>query len=311
MGEPPEVRSGRTKLTRGGRVEKRSLVSTAGRVTRPSWMRPVARAWSFGGAPVENAGRHAMNAVLASLSPRRKGRMEYRILGPLEVLDAGRSMPLGGGKQRALLATLLLSANEAVSGDRLVDEIWGERPPETASKLVQGYVSGLRKSPGNVIVTRPPGYVVHVGNGELDALEVGRLAEEARAASATGDLERASDRLTRALGLWRGIPLADVQLNGVAASEAERLAALRLTVLLDKNDVDLELARHADLVGALETLAVQHPLQERVRGQLMLALYRSGRQAEALDVYRDTRHTLVEGLGLEPGGALQQLEAAI
>jgi class 3 adenylate cyclase len=237
--------------------------------------------------------------------------MEYRILGPLEVLDAGRSMPLGGGKQRALLAVLLLSANEVVSSDRLVDELWGERPPETASKLVQGYVSGLRKALGNAIATHPPGYVARVGEGELDAVEVGRLTDEARTAAGAGDLERASERLGRALGLWRGIPLADVELKGPAASEVERLAELRVTVLLDKNELDLALGRHAELVGRLEALAARHPLQERVRGQLMLALYRSGRQAEALEVYRDMRRTLVGELGLEPGSALRELEAAI
>jgi class 3 adenylate cyclase len=237
--------------------------------------------------------------------------MEFRILGPLEVVDAGRNMPLGGAKQRALLAVLLLSPNEAVASDRLVDEIWGERPPETASKLVQGYVSGLRKILGNAIVTRAPGYAVRVGEGELDAVEAGRLTDEAKAAAAAGHLELASERLGRALRLWRGIPLADVELKGAAASEAERLAELRLTVRVDKNDLDLALARHADLVGELEALAARHPLQERVRGQLMLALYRSGRQAEALEVYRDTRRALVGELGLEPSGALQQLEAAI
>jgi class 3 adenylate cyclase len=237
--------------------------------------------------------------------------MEYRILGPLEVFDAGRSMPLGGGKQRALLAVLLLGANEVISSDRLVDELWGERAPGTASKLVQGYVSGLRKALGNAIATHPPGYLVRVGERELDAVEAGRLSDEARAASRAGDLERASELLGQALELWRGSPLADVELNGSAAAEVERLAELRVTVLLDKNDLDLSLGRHAELVGRLEALAARHPLQERVRGQLMLALYRSGRQAEALEVYHDTRRTLVAELGLEPGAELRDLEAAI
>jgi class 3 adenylate cyclase/tetratricopeptide (TPR) repeat protein len=237
--------------------------------------------------------------------------VDYRILGPLEVIDAGRRVNLGGGKQRALLAVLLLHPNEVVSVDRLVDELWGEIPPATAGKLVQGYVSGLRKALGSVLVTRPPGYLARVNEGELDLSRAVRLAEEAREAASAGELGRGSALLSRALALWRGMPLGDVELQGAAASESERLAELRLTLALDKSELDLALGRHADLIGELETLVARHPYQERLRGQLMLALYRSGRQAEALDVYRETRRRLADELGLEPSAALRELEAAI
>src|SRR5207244_4923565 len=203
--------------------------------------------------------------------------MEFWILGPLEAHDGGSRISLGGGKQRALLGVLLLHANESVSSERLVDELWGDQPPARAHKLVQGYVSALRKLLGPArVVTRSPGYLVRVEGGELDALEFDRLVAAARTAQEPSDK---ADRLREALELWRGSALADLRLEGFAAREAERLDEQRLATLLERIEVDLELGRHTELVGELEALVAAHPLQERLRALLMLALYRSGRQA--------------------------------
>src|SRR5919202_4327930 len=233
--------------------------------------------------------------------------MEFRILGPLEVCEQNCQIELGGGKQRALLGVLLLHVNESVSYERLVDELWGVQPPARAYKLVQGYVSGLRKVLGPTrLVTRPPGYLARVEVSELDALEFDRLVAEARAAR---EPQLIADRLREALALWRGeSALADLRLEGLAAREAERLNELRLAALLERIEADLALGRHAELVGELEAIVAEHPLQERLRGRLMLALYGSGRQAEALEVYRETRTLLAEELGLEPSQELQRLE---
>jgi len=237
--------------------------------------------------------------------------MEFRILGALDVRDGRQLLPLGGAKPRALLAVLLLRANEMVSSDRLIDEIWGEKPPRSAAKLVQGYVSQLRRSLGDAIETHPPGYRLRVEDDELDLLVFLRLANEAREAARGTDLRRAAQLFSEARALWRGTPLADVDLHGPAAIEAERLAELQLSLLLDRVDVELALGRHAELLGDLEALVVANPFQERLRGQLMLALYRSGRQADALRIYREMRSLLVEELGLEPSETLRNLEAAV
>src|ERR687883_1976020 len=235
--------------------------------------------------------------------------MQFRILGPLEVDDDGRPIALGGPKQRALLGVLLLHANESISSERLVDELWGDRPPARAHKLVQGYVSGLRKLLGPArVVTRSPGYLARVEDGELDALEFDRLVTEARAAE---EPPLRAERLRQALELWRGSALADLRLESFGAREAERLNELRLAALYERIEVDLALGRHAELVGELEALVAEHPLQELLRGRLMLALYRSGRQAEALDVYRAIRRLLAEELGLEPSQELQRLERLV
>src|ERR687887_751771 len=235
--------------------------------------------------------------------------MEFRILGPLEVHDHGRQMSLGGGKQRALLGVLLLHANESISSERLVDELWGDQPPARAHKLVQGYVSGLRKQLGPArVVTRSPGYLVRMEAGELGALEFDRLVAEARTAD---EPVLRAERLREALELWRGSALADLRLDGFAAREAERLNEVRLAALLDRIEVDLELGRHAELVGELEALVAAHPLQERFRALLMLALYRSGRQADALELYRATRRLLADELGLDPSSELQRLERLV
>jgi class 3 adenylate cyclase/predicted ATPase len=235
--------------------------------------------------------------------------MEFRILGPLEVHDDGRQVALGGPKQRALLGVLLLHANESISTERLVDELWGAQPPARAHKLVQGYVSGLRKQLGPArVVTRSPGYLVRVEPGELDALEFDRLVADARTAEEPMDK---AERLREALELWRGAALADVRLEGFGAREAERLDEQRLATLLERIEVDLDLGRHTKLVGELEALVAAHPLQERLRALLMLSLYRSGRQADALELYRATRRLLADELGLDPSLELQRLERLV
>jgi YVTN family beta-propeller protein len=234
--------------------------------------------------------------------------MEFLILGPLEVRNGDETVRLGAAKQRALLGVLLLHANETVSTSRLVDELWGERPPATAENLVQGYVHALRKQLGvGVVETRAPGYRLSVEAGSLDLLEFERLIEAARA----GGPEKAVELRREALALWRGSPLTDVVLEGPDRHTVARLAELRLSTQVDRIDAELDTGRHADVVGELEALVAEHPYQERAAALLMLALYRSARQADALDVYRTVRRRLSDELGLQPGQELRDLEAAI
>ena len=234
--------------------------------------------------------------------------MEFRILGPLEVLDGQQTVRLGAPKQRALLGVLLLHPNESVSSARLCDELWGERQPPSAEKLVQGYVHALRKKLGaGVLMTRPPGYELRLDPGSLDLLQFEQLIGAARAS----DLEQAVDLRRRALALWRGPPLADVVLEGPERHTLARLSELRLATQIERIEAELELGRAAQLVGELESLAAANPYQERVYAQLMLALYRSGRQADALHAYQTVRRALSDELGLQPGQELRALEAAI
>jgi len=208
--------------------------------------------------------------------------LDYRILGPLEVVEAGRSLPLGGPKQRSLLALLLLHANEVVATDELIDRLWGDRPPPTAAKVVQVQVWRLRKTMGrDSLVTRPPGYVLRLLPDELDLERFERLVAEARKAEPT----IAAGKLREALSLWRGQPLADLAYESFASTEIARLEELRVVALEERIEADLALGRSAELVPELEALVVEHPLRERLRRQLMLALYRSGRQADALEAY--------------------------
>jgi DNA-binding SARP family transcriptional activator/streptogramin lyase len=242
--------------------------------------------------------------------------MEFRILGPLEARADGRTLELGGAKQRAVLSVLLLHANEVVSAERLVDELWGERPPASAAKLVQGYVSGLRRvlaeaGNGTMLLTRPPGYLLRVDDESLDALEFERLLRKAREVTQSGSFEQGAAALHDALSLWRGPALAGVPLEGLAAHEAERLNELRLTAIEERIGADLAVGRHAELIPELESLTAEHPLREQLRAQLMLALYRSRRQAEALEAYQQLRRSLVEELGIEPSRGLRDLEQAI
>ena len=218
--------------------------------------------------------------------------MRFRILGPLEALDGARAVSVGAAKPRALLGVLLLHANEVVSTARLVDELWGDEPPTTARKLVQGYVHALRKQLGpETPVTHAPGYRLRVASDELDLLQFQRLVEEAASAPA----DRAVELRREALELWRGPPLADVLFEGPAQHEVGRLGELRMNTQIEVLEAELSLGHHARLVGELEPLVAAHPYQERLCALLMLALYRSGRQAEALRAYRDTRRALARG----------------
>jgi DNA-binding SARP family transcriptional activator len=235
-------------------------------------------------------------------------QVEFRLLGPLEAVEDDRPLALGGAKQRALLAVLLLNANQAVSSDRLIDELWGESPPATAGKIVQVYVSRLRKQLGEArLLTRRPGYLLRVDPGELDLARFERLVAEAR----EEDAAAAGAKLRAALDLWRGPPLADLAYERVAQAETVRLEELRWAALELRIDADLAAGRAAELVGELESLVAAQPLRERLRAQLMLALYRCSRQAEALEAYRRARRDLADGLGLEPSDELRRLEQAI
>ena len=234
--------------------------------------------------------------------------MRFRLLGPIEVTDHDRVLSLGGTKQRSLLALLLLDANEIVSTDRLIAELWADAPPATVAKSIQAYVSRLRAELGSDrLITRSPGYAVRVEPGELDVELFERLCEEARRAPP----EVAAEKLREALSLWRGPPLGDLRYEAFAQAEIARLEELRASALEHRIDADLEAGRHVDLVGELQPLVAAHPHRERLHGQLMLALYRSGRQADALRVYQAARRRLSEELGLQPGAALRKLEQAI
>jgi DNA-binding SARP family transcriptional activator len=234
--------------------------------------------------------------------------MEFRLLGPLEVRDRGRPLALGGPKQRGVLAMLLLRPNEVVSTDRVIDELWGDRPPKTVEAYIQNCVSRLRRVLGaQTIETRPPGYVLRADPKTIDAVQFERALT---ASAALEPLERAT-ALREALALWRGPALSDLAFERFAQDEIARLDELRLTALEERLEAELELGRHADVVGEIEALAHRHPTRERLRYLQMLALYRAGRQRDALRVYQETRLELLEELGLEPGEDLRSLERLI
>ena len=238
--------------------------------------------------------------------------MEFRILGPVEVRDDGRVVRLGGGKQRAVLAVLLLNANRVVASERMIELLWGEQPPATAATALHGHISSLRKTLGpDVIATRPPGYALELGIGDLDLERFERLQAEGRDALERGDPGGAAERLRAALELWRGEALSDIGFEPFIQAEAARLEGLRLDAVQDRIEADLTTGRGTELVGELERLVAAEPLRERLWAQLMLALYRSGRQAEALDAYRRARQTLVSQLAIEPGPELRDLERRI
>ena len=250
----------------------------------------------------------------------RDGLMQYRILGPLEVHSQGRQVDVGSPKQRALLLLLLVNSNQPVSFDRLIDELWNGNAPTQPLVTLQSYVSNLRRALGagrssrasrRILLTRGRSYVVRVEPGELDAYRFEELGDGGRAALDRGDVELAEELLSDALGLWRGEALADVAGELFAQTEIARLDELRLAVTADRIDALLALGRHWPAVAELERLVAAHPLCERLRGQVMVALYRCGRQAEALRAYQELRSTLVEQLGIEPGLALQRLEHQI
>jgi DNA-binding SARP family transcriptional activator/ABC-type branched-subunit amino acid transport system substrate-binding protein/DNA-binding beta-propeller fold protein YncE len=238
--------------------------------------------------------------------------MEFRILGPVEAHNRSGPIRLGGPQQRALLALLLLHRGEAIPTDRLVDALWSERAPPAAVKTVQTYISQLRKALGDgVVVTRGRAYALDAPPGSVDVERFELLVAEARDLLGAGQPESAAQRLRAALALWRGPALADIAYEPFAQREIARLEELRISAIEDRIDAELAAGRSVEVVAELEALVRQHPLRERLRAQLMLALYRSGRQADALDAYRDTRRRLTEELGLEPGRELRELERAI
>ena len=239
--------------------------------------------------------------------------MEFRILGPLEVNGEHGAVALGGTKPRAVLAVLLLHANQPVSAERLATALWGQDAPAGAVKTVQVHVSRLRKAldDPDAVSTTPAGYRLRVRPDELDAERFQRGVTAGRLAFDAGQPERASALLQAALELWRGPPLGDLAFEPFAQTEIARLEEQRLAALETRIDADLAAGRHAGLVSELRQLTAEHPTRERLAGHLILALYRSGRQAEALGAYRDTRRTLVEDAGLEPGPELQRLHAAV
>jgi DNA-binding SARP family transcriptional activator len=246
--------------------------------------------------------------------------MDFHILGPIEAIEGDRPLALGGAKQRALLGMLLLHANEVVSTDRLIDELWAGDRREDALKSLQVAVSRLRKAldagrtagaEGAMIVTRSPGYELQVDPQRLDVTRFDAFVAHGRGALAAADAQSARQQFDAALRLWRGPPLADLAYESFAQSEIARLEELRLGALEYRIQADLALGHHDQIVGELEGLASEHPLRERLRGLLMLALYRSGRQADALEAYQAARKALVEELGIEPGRDLRDLHQAI
>jgi class 3 adenylate cyclase len=234
--------------------------------------------------------------------------MEYRVLGSLEVVDgSGRRLSLGGARQQTVLASLILRAGRTVPLERLVEELW-EKPPETAAKTVQVYVSRLRRElDAGAIESRRGGYSLVLDGDQLDLARFEQIAGEGRTALVAGDCERAAQLLRDALALWRGPALSGLS-SETLRREAERLEELRLQALEDRLEADLGLGRERDVVAELQPLVAEHPFRERLRAQLMLALYRSGRQTEALEVYRETRNLLADELGLEPSDELRRLE---
>jgi DNA-binding SARP family transcriptional activator len=235
---------------------------------------------------------------------------EFRVLGPVEAAVDGRPVRLPASKPRALLAVLLLNRNRVVATDTLIDALW-EDPPDTAAKALQGYVSQVRREVGpDRLETKPPGYVLRVDPGELDLEAFEALAAEGRERLAAGDAETAAKRLRGALELWRGPPLAEFD-DPFARESRPGLEEVRLATLEARLDADLARGRHDELVPELEQLVAREPYRERPRAQLMVALYRAGRQADALEVYRRTRETLIDELGIEPAKELQELEQAI
>ncbi|HXM55556.1 MAG TPA: BTAD domain-containing putative transcriptional regulator [Candidatus Dormibacteraeota bacterium] len=243
----------------------------------------------------------------------RQPALSFGILGPVEARAGSRLLRLGGPGQRSLLAGLLLRANQVVSSHALIGAIWGETPPRTATAKLHGHVSALRRDLGGrapLVLTRAPGYLIALGPEQLDLFRFDRLAGEGRALLGQAPAPAAA-KLRAALSVWRGQPLEDLDLGGEFAAEAAILRERRLSVLEERIDAELRAGRHAELVAELEGLTLAHPLRERLHGQLMIALSRSGRRADALGAFRRARRLLAEETGLDPGRELQRLERAI
>ena len=240
----------------------------------------------------------------------------FSLLGPLEARIDGEALPLGGARQRSLLALLLLHANESISRERLIEGVWGAERPITIGAALNVHLSKIRKllaaaGPDATLVTEPHGYVLRVDPERLDVHRFEGLVRDGREALMAGRDKEAAATLDRALALWRGPPLDELALDGSVEAVLARLGELRLSALEARFEAGLQLGRHAELVAELEEFVREHPLRERARAQLMTALYRSGRQAEALQAYRDVRALLAEELGLDPSPELQRLEKAI
>ncbi|WP_369218402.1 AfsR/SARP family transcriptional regulator, partial [Streptomyces flavofungini] len=237
--------------------------------------------------------------------------MHYRLLGPVEAWHEGRRLALGGPKPRALLAALLLQPGQVVSADALIDAIWGERPPDTARSLIQSYVSALRRAlSADAIETRPPGYLIHADADVVDRAAFERLTARGRRAAAEGDHAGAARLLSEALALWHGPALGGI--GETLRAMADQLEEARQAALEERIAADLaRTGRETELVAELTALVATHPTRERPRGQLMLALYRLGRQADALTVYEEGRAALAEELGIDPGPKLRALHQAI
>jgi len=241
--------------------------------------------------------------------------MQFRVLGPLEVVNGGAPLEIRGAKQRALLSALLLHANESVSRERLIDGLWGDQPPRGADHSLDEHVSRLRRvlheNGRDLLLTRPSGYMLSITDEQLDLVRFRSLADEGRAALRAGEPERAAGTLRDALSLWRGPALQGVDHDSFASVEVRELEERRLSAYEDLIEAELACGHHAEIVPELGRCAELNPLRERLHAQLMLALYRSGRQADALDAYRNARHHFAHELGIEPGPDLRELEQAI
>src|SRR5215469_10164342 len=238
--------------------------------------------------------------------------MQVRILGPFQLDDGGQRIMIGGVRQRAVLADLLLYANEVVPSEQLLVDLWGEDAPPSAANALQAAVSRLRRLlPSGRLVTTGPGYMLRIFPAELDAAQFEQLIFEGRDVLAAGSAAEAVQLFDQAMTLWRGPPLADFRYEPFVQAEIARLGELQLACLEERNEAHLALGSATALTAELGRMVADHPLRERLRAQLMLALYRSGRQTEALETYREFRNVLSEELGLEPSSALRELEAAI
>jgi DNA-binding SARP family transcriptional activator len=240
------------------------------------------------------------------------GPVEFRILGPVEVLHDGQTIAPGSPKQRALLVNLIVHHGKVVSRDRLIEDLWAGSPPSTGLGVLQNYISQLRKVLGaTVVVTRGTGYLLDVDPDSIDSVRFERLVEQGRTALQAGDPSHAGQVVGEALGLWRGPALADIATEAFAQAEISRLHELRAVAVELGLEAQIARGQHREAVGAGEAAVAEHPFRERLWWLLMLALYRSGRQADALRAYQRARTALRDELGLEPGSELRDLEAAI
>ncbi len=238
--------------------------------------------------------------------------MQVRILGPFQLEDGGRQITVGGVRQRAVLAGLVLNANEVIPSEQLLVELWGEDAPLSAANALQAAISRLRRLlASGRLTTTARGYMLRLFPAELDAAQFEQLIFEGRDALAAGVAAEAVQLLDQAMTLWRGPPLTDFRYEPFAQAEIARLEELRLACLEERNEANLALGSAGALTAELGRMVADHPLRERLRGQLMLALYRSGRQADALEAYSEFRSALMDELGLEPSSALRELQAAI